>query len=284
MYSKVHNNIRAWVRSLLALNFFGERYYKRVDIHAKLCALILVGLLIWLYIFSLQVQSDASGPNILILDIRYWTVCFLLLVWGSVFAVILAILAETNFKMNELEVQLVLHRLSVREKKGEGSLPIPGNFMEMVRRHSEVVKGNFDVPLKLLKTKKKSFSEVVKESKKAASLSKGENSEKEASAKKSDLVTKEAEKEEEVKVEDAVNAEKDDDDSFQKHANKAMDSEELDDLMDTAVMILETQTRINPRRFLGANASYDLVKSYVVAFGTLIGITLSVAGIQYSSA
>jgi len=280
MYSKVHNNIRAWVRSLLALNFFGERYYKRVDIHAKLCALILVGLLIWLYVFSLQVQNDASGPNILILDIRYWTVCFLLLVWGTVFAVILAILAETNFKMNELEVQLVLHRLSVREKKGEGSLPIPGNFMEMVRRHSEVVKSNSDVPLKLSKTKKKSFGEVVKESKKAA-MSKGENSEKEVSAKNPDQVTK---KEEKVKVEDAVNDENDDDDSFQKHANKAMDSEELDDLMDTAVMILETQTRINPRRFLGANASYDLVKSYVVAFGTLIGITLSVAGIQYSSA
>lgn len=56
---------------MLALHFFGSRYYQRVDMYAKLCALILVGLLIWLYIFSLQVNEEATGANELILDIRY---------------------------------------------------------------------------------------------------------------------------------------------------------------------------------------------------------------------
>jgi hypothetical protein len=60
--------------------------------------------------------------------------------------------------------------------------------------------------------------------------------------------------------------------------------EELDDLMDTAVMIIEAQMRINPRRFLGADASWNLLVTYMGVWAAIIGYTLTVAGIDYSTA
>lgn len=59
--------------------------------------------------------------------------------------------------------------------------------------------------------------------------------------------------------------------------------EGLDDLMDTAVVITEAQVRINPRRFLNMESSWNLVASYFAVWGLLIGFALSAAGIDYAA-
>mmetsp|Transcript_8095 Transcript_8095/g.9652 ORF Transcript_8095/g.9652 Transcript_8095/m.9652 type:complete len:612 (-) Transcript_8095:62-1897(-) len=483
----VHTNIRAWIRSLLSLHFFGERYYHRVDLFAKLCALILISLLIWMYIFSLEINNhdELNGANELILDIRYWSVMFLLIVWGGAFGLILGIMSDTNVELKQHEILFLLHRLNVREKRvinhhknasfkeknlnsnsikeeertiivkpkkildkkvsisdmrasprifdiedeTEGQNESGNNLFEHKinndkndqdknedkhedkndnqngdqngdEEYDDKDKDNDDdndieliethttkstntsppsplsdtttrtvippsssstttttistttLPTSIPKQEENKIEvtkeKIIKEQEKVEKdpTSKGVTTElltnrvnnkstnkvspaplikaNSCPFKKTDkeslldsVLNKEKEKNiknikslkenklyqplsqfdqkknnEKVLVpplntqqDAAMKANKDMMEQMMMKMmpnQKMIESEELDDLMDTAVMILEAQMRVNPRRFLGAHASWNLVKSYLFAWGTLIGFSLSVAGINYS--
>ena len=67
-----------------------------------------------------------------------------------------------------------------------------------------------------------------------------------------------------------------------KAAELAQKEEELDDLFETAVAIIEADSRLEPGRFLGAQATWGLVNSFVVAWAALIGMAINLAGITYT--
>mmetsp|Transcript_3772 Transcript_3772/g.4775 ORF Transcript_3772/g.4775 Transcript_3772/m.4775 type:complete len:785 (+) Transcript_3772:61-2415(+) len=407
---EIPNNIRAWVRSRLALHFFGMRYYQRMDIYAKLCAIILICMLLWLYIFAAQISGNENGSSMLFIDIRYWVVCYLLLVWGASFGLILISLAETNVELRAHEIEFLLHRLTIREKRhiyllndknknndclGDDKENIEKTlFHEKKKSHTaneevkyegeeEEQKNNEENsslfykkvthssqsldpiqpnanPEKEKKKKDETMKVSFQEENNKLLLSQKDHSnnnpkktlddseeEEETDAwfdevfglnqstststsKKRSFDNKqtisplsldnstenEFKNEKEKEIKNTKNTENSKTlpssskftspspvtspstpssasferaeltrimSSIQSSGIEALQKEELDDLMDTAVMITEAQMRINPRRFLGADASWAFVVSYLAAWGALIAFVLNVAGIDYQA-
>ena len=93
-------NVRAWTRSFTALNHFGARYRYRMELYARVCALLLASLLFWLCCHALALaakndgeeeddddgssSSSSNGMNPIILDVRFFiclpAICDMLLI------------------------------------------------------------------------------------------------------------------------------------------------------------------------------------------------------------
>jgi hypothetical protein len=267
-------------------------------------------MLTWLYIFSLEVDSDFTGANKMIVDIRYWCVVMILFGWGGLFLIILAILSDTNLELKQHEVQFLLQRLSVREKRARqlkrASTKESDNGKDIIKPQHRLTKkmsisamtSGGDNQLMGDETTNDVETIELKEDiknlpwKEDGSDKKHDNA---ADANKYNKLTEErrilAATSDEQQQQHFQSQSPDHHQSYPRHTGRynifmptsqMMEMEELDDLMDTAVMILEAQVRVNPRKFLGATASWNLVKSFLFGWATLVGYALSVAGVKYS--
>ena len=98
------------------------------------------------------------------------------------------------------------------------------------------------------------------------------------SPKEQEVASKMVEEEEEEEPEEP---EEDWEEMAAKHTEQRELFEELDDLFETAASTVEAQCRVDPLRFLGAIGSYNLLGSYCFCWAAVLGVTLSIAGVQY---
>lgn len=273
------------MRARLTLHYFGKRYIQRIDLYTKMCAVILVLLVGWVYIHSKAMPDNQGQPNRLLVDVRYWAACYLIVVWGFGFLVIISVMAATNFELVHQEIEFLLHRLTVREDNSEQpratTLPaVQEEAPNSLTRSESIESEVFSDSPREVKTEwyEAIFGEPAEPSdtwiemntsnkdspSPTASPPSSPSSPHSSPITRSDMALKE-------RVMSGLEL-----------ASDEAKFEELDDLLDTVVLIVEAQSRIDPRRFLGADISWNVVISFLVAWASVIGLTLSVAGMDYS--
>mmetsp|Transcript_20915 Transcript_20915/g.27200 ORF Transcript_20915/g.27200 Transcript_20915/m.27200 type:complete len:426 (+) Transcript_20915:384-1661(+) len=118
------NNIRAWVRSFQALYQVGARYKQRLDMYTRCCGLLMVLVIINVFyhfffdnttVSDDSTDDDGNTPNTLFVELSFWVVIFLLIVWGAIFGLALAIIAANNKAVLRQELELLQRRLCLRE-------------------------------------------------------------------------------------------------------------------------------------------------------------------------
>mmetsp|Transcript_20907 Transcript_20907/g.27176 ORF Transcript_20907/g.27176 Transcript_20907/m.27176 type:complete len:162 (+) Transcript_20907:1682-2167(+) len=60
-------------------------------------------------------DDDGNTPNTLFVELSFWVVIFLLIVWGAIFGLALAIIAANNKAVLRQELELLQRRLCLRE-------------------------------------------------------------------------------------------------------------------------------------------------------------------------
>jgi len=141
------SNILAWIRSFQGLHYFGEssstlqllrvlmqrslicclrslkispglRFIGRMDMYSKMCAILVFGLLMWLFIAVIETYFKESidyESVAMAVDVRFWVILYLVVFWGFLVAITLAIMAANNKEMRRFELLILQHRLRLRE-------------------------------------------------------------------------------------------------------------------------------------------------------------------------
>lgn len=278
------------MRARLTLHYFGKRYIQRIDLYTKMCAVILVLLVGWVYIHSKALGDNGGHPNRLLVDVRYWTVCYLIAVWGACFFVVISVMAATNFELIHQEIEFLLHRLTVREDGSDGEakssdLPVVFEEEEEARKttltrslssESEEVEEEEEIRTEWYEAIFSEPDSVWVE------MSRSHPSPNQPSALTSSLDTPSIDRPLSPKVSRSEMPLRERVLSGLELVSGEAKFEELDDLLDTVVLIVEAQSRLDPRRFLGADISWNIVFSFLVGWASVIGLTLTVAGMDYS--
>lgn len=254
-----------------------------------MCAVILVLLIGWVYVHSKAMPDNGGNPNRLLVDVRYWTVCYFIIFWGGAFVVILSVMAATNFELIHQEIEFLLHRLTVREEApdvvkkgqeeikeddGEDSQMSTEGVSDAESEKSDGVEwyqaifGGVDITDRVggfssVELPNSTVRPRLSSIRPAASFEEDESLDSPKRGRSH------------MTLKDRVMS------GLETTTDEAK-YEELDDLLDTVVLIVEAQSRIDPRRFLGAEISWNIVISFVAAWGTMIGLSLTVAGLDYS--
>jgi len=109
-FMKIPENVRAWIRTRLASAYFGRRFSFRMDLYAQFTAVMLIFLLVWIY-----TKAMGDEDELLSLQLSFWLTLLLLVVWGFVYALVLAVKAATNSELASHELLLFYHRISAKE-------------------------------------------------------------------------------------------------------------------------------------------------------------------------
>jgi len=256
-------NLRAWIRARLALHHFGIRYRWRLDLYAKVSALMLLFLLAWVWVYAFDLQSknsdadsedfNSGGPNRLLIDVSWWYTITLLIFWGAFYFLTLCILAETNDELNRHEICFLQHRVTVRERKLHATKAAkPGKVNGKRTSKYYCLESGAD-PFMVFNGE--DLAETIKE----------------IDQKQNDLMEKRIN---EYQLQMAAQEEADE---------LTRKEDELDELLDTAIGIIEAESRIQPARLVGAIVTWELVSSFAIAWLAVFGATVNLAGISYSS-
>jgi hypothetical protein len=247
----------------MTIYHFGIRFRWRIDLYAKVSGVLMAFLLLWILVYSFAVQAseaaddglDTGGPNRLIMDVAWWYTLVLLLVWGLFYLLALIILAETNEELGRHEMCFLQHRLGVREKKA---------FIK-----KRIIGRPRDFSLQRLPSEDDTDTDPF-------SIFDGRDASDEAQN-DSDSVHNHLANAAMASVRRKIDEQRTAAELFQKE-------EELNDLFETAVAIIEANSRVEPGRFLGAHATWGLVSSFVLAWAALLGMAINLAGITYNPA
>jgi len=290
---KVPDNIRAWARARLALNYFGTRYRTRMDIYTRVAAMLLAFSLLWLYL------NAFSGSESILLDVRFHYTLFFCVAWGGFFAVILALLAMSNLELERHELELLHHRLAVREGAAAERLAMAP--VEASKKAKKKVRSN----------RKRRLHRAYRRVKDALTNESFED----PATKPGKATMEDVDGSEESFDGDEGAFDDDDDDNgdrggcndggddggdgpearlralgqvqdqleMQQAAAAAEAAlEEQDDLLETAGGVCEAALRLDPMKFLGMVASWDLVSQYLTLWVFVMTLTLNIAGLTYS--
>jgi len=274
----IPDNVRAWVRTRLALHEFGCRYHLRLDLYAWLTSALLILLLVSLYARSFE-EKDSM---VLLTDFRFVVTLFVLVVWGSFYALALAVKAKTNRTMEDVEMEFLNHRLAVREHvalERRSSLPSTGAVVAA-------------------KSAGKEIRRKIMLRRRGGGAAGGSGNAKEEGGRRASWAREFCGGDGSPGIDIGVGpgAEIDDElrqelsrveETLADHGQRALrmeEFEEMSDLLETAAAAVEAQMRVSPERFLGSPATWEYFSSYMAVWIGTIGLTLSLAGVQYEPA
>ena len=215
----------------------------------------------------------SSGVNPIVLDVRFFYSILLLFLWGGYFAAVIAIIAATNEEIALQEMHWLTHRLRVRDQRYH-------------RRHFENLILTDEKNEDMLKAVDKEVLSVEYFNQLKSDINIKPQLEQQEQKKKQNRPH-----ELEFSKQNSFHSSANDGVTPKGISNSAQEkingievyahNEELDDLMEAAAQVIESQCRISPIRFLGLPGCWGLLGSYCAVWGALIAITLSVAGVNY---